>query len=213
MSVWATTPRGTATTATRPARALPERRSCVVLTPTGHEPDQCPCGAPWGAYAPGLGYACSLGFKCPEPPWGRPLRPSWEDWACGVAEAVAARGDCRRTRVGAALFRPDWTVASVGFNGVEPGGFGCIAGGCPRGLLTHDQLPRFEDGGAAADFNNGIGKCVALHAEINCCANARENTKGYIMAITRQPCDQCIKSMKAHRLEKAIWRGGSILLR
>jgi len=37
-------------------------------------------------------------------PWVQPFtRPSWDDWALGIAHAVATRGDCTRSQVGALL--------------------------------------------------------------------------------------------------------------
>lgn len=40
-------------------------------------------------------------------------RPTWDTWLLNLAEAVATRADCTRSRVGAVLMRPDHTIASV----------------------------------------------------------------------------------------------------
>lgn len=127
-------------------------------------------------------------------------RPDWVPYFMGIAWAVAERGDCTRTQVGAVLVRPDHTIASTGYNGAPRGVRGCLEGACPRGRLSHQELPPFEAGGASADFSS----CIALHAELNALAFAREDTTGFIMVVTRQPCEQCAKIMQAHRLE-AVW--------
>jgi dCMP deaminase len=123
------------------------------------------------------------------------LRPSWHEYFLGIAKAVASRGDCRRAQHGAVLVRPDRTVASVGYNGSAPGGLSCLAGECPRGLLSHDELP------SLSSYDSGPAPCHAMHAEQNACAFAREDTTGYTMYVTGEPCPGCIKTMKAHRIE------------
>lgn len=61
-----------------------------------------------------------------------PERPGWREYFLGVAEAVAARGDCTRRRVGAVLVQ-DHRIVSTGYNGAPRGAPGCLEGACPRG--------------------------------------------------------------------------------
>lgn len=132
-------------------------------------------------------------------------RIPWDLYFLGIAQAVAARGDCSRTQVGAVLVRPDHSIASTGYNGFPPGDTGCLAGGCPRGLLTHEELGRFEEGGIAANFDSGPGRCDGLHAEQNCFAFAREDTAGFTLYVTRCPCAGCSRAARAQRLSRVVY--------
>ncbi|WP_405977731.1 hypothetical protein [Streptomyces sp. NBC_00158] len=48
-------------------------------------------------------------------------RHDWGTYFVGIAEAVAARGDCHRSQVGAVLVGPDRRIRSTGYNGVSAG--------------------------------------------------------------------------------------------
>lgn len=125
-------------------------------------------------------------------------RPGWDAYFIGLARAVSARADCSRRQVGAVLVRPDMSIASTGYNGSEPGGPSCLAGECPRAA---SGVP-----GIVTTYAPGQpGYCVALHAESNCLAFAREDTTGYTMYLTCEPCDWCVRSMKAHRLQRVVY--------
>lgn len=131
-------------------------------------------------------------------------RPSWELWAIGIARAVAERADCRRRQVGSVLFRPDWTVASVGMNGHERGGKSCLAGECPRGLVSYEICPP----GSSYDQTDPAFRCDSLHSEQNCILNANESTVGYTLVITSAPCSGCLRVIRAARLARVIWADG-----
>lgn len=124
------------------------------------------------------------------------VRPDWNMYFIGIALAVADRGDCSRRRVGAVLVRPDRSIASTGYNGTEPGGLSCLAGECPRAASGAMPL---------SSYDTGAGACIALHAESNCLAFARENTTGYTMYVTCQPCIGCLRTIKAHRLTRVVY--------
>lgn len=132
-------------------------------------------------------------------------RPTWREYYLGVATAVASRGDCRRTKVGAVLVTRDH-VGIFGYNGVDPGQDGCLAGACPRGLLTHDELA------SGGDYAN----CIATHAEANALRKATETVpnkiKGSTVYVTREPCSDCTKLLKWARVQKVIWPDGEIRL-
>lgn len=89
-------------------------------------------------------------------------RPDWDDWALGIAQAVAARADCRRRKVGAVILDMRNRVVSTGYNGANGKQRGCLAGGCPRGLQSLEQVPS----GSPYD-EAGPGFCIATHAEMN----------------------------------------------
>lgn len=108
-----------------------------------------------------------------------------------VAAAISARADCRRRQVGAVIVDKYDRIVSTGRNGSPPGGPSCLAGECPRGLLTTDQLP------PDSSYDSGIGKCVAIHAEANALVfgdpyRMREGT----MYVTEKPCLGCHRQIE-----------------
>lgn len=114
-------------------------------------------------------------------------RNDWRTVWLGVAQSVAMRSSCLRDQVGAVLVVNDyWTF--VGYNGPKTGRPNCDIGGCPRGLLTPEQLPhgaRFE----------GAGLCEAVHAEINAVTKYlryhKQVTPDVMLYTTREPCENC----------------------
>lgn len=131
------------------------------------------------------------------------LRPGWDEYFLNIAKAIAARADCRRAQHGAVIVR-EHRIVSTGYNGSPSGSASCLAGECPRGLLTHEQLASLT-----ADYSN----CIALHAEQNAVAYAsRSNTVGATVYITGQPCDMCTKLLQAAGIAQVIWPNGQLAL-
>lgn len=130
-------------------------------------------------------------------------RPSWDEWGLQLAAAVAARGDCRRRQVGAVLMRPDHTVVSTGYNGAPPGGPSCLAGECPRGLLTTDELP------PDTSYDSGAGLCHAIHSEANCLLRASwDEMVGSTLYCTDKPCAGCQKLIDATPISRVVYPDG-----
>jgi dCMP deaminase len=152
-------------------------------------------------------------------------RPSWDDWALGIAHAVAARADCTRRKIGAVILDSEHRIVSTGYNGSPPGGPSCLAGECPRG--QHRRIP----GGFAVDnqnwkpetcacgkwwpcreasepgssYDTGYGVCIALHAELNAILYAdRERLDEATLYITDEPCDGCMKIIKGTRIKRVV---------
>lgn len=127
-------------------------------------------------------------------------RPSWDTYFIRVAQAVALRGDCRRSQVGAVLVE-DRThrILSTGYNGVEPNVPGCLSGACPRGLLSYGEQP------PGGNYDN----CIGIHAEDNCISwwidwfNYEDSQVS--MFITREPCDGCLSLMREYRVRRVVW--------
>lgn len=131
-------------------------------------------------------------------------RPPWDSYFLDIARAVAARGDCRRAQHGAVIVK-DRRIVSTGYNGSHPGGPSCLAGQCPRGLLSREQEPGVSLGGAGS---NDYSNCVALHAEQNAIAYAaRRDTEGAVIYITGQPCDMCSKLIAAAGITTTVCDG------
>lgn len=130
-------------------------------------------------------------------------RPSWDEWGLKLAVAVSLRGDCRRRQVGAVLMSPDHSIVSVGYNGSRPGGPSCLAGECPRGLLTAEELP------PDSSYDSGIGLCHSTHSEANCLLRASWNDmKDAVLYCTDRPCPGCQKLIDATPISRVVYPGG-----
>lgn len=149
------------------------------------------------------------------------MRPDWDSYFIEIARAVALRGDCTRSQVGAVLVE-DRThrILSSGFNGTVPGAVGCLDGGCPRGLLSLVECP------SGGDYSN----CIAKHAERNCLEYAERYYRQWdlvkdihgdwvdvdtlqraihfsncTMYITRKPCDDCQTLLRSADVTKVVY--------
>lgn len=146
-------------------------------------------------------------------------RPEWRDYFLGIANAVAARADCTRRRIGAVIVDSDHRIISTGYNGAPPGQNGCLSHGvCPRGLHYPHPTQRgvcacgmaLADGlkGACirggvehgSSYDTGAGSCIAVHAEANALLYARTSVQGCSLYITDAPCDGCWRLINAARL-------------
>lgn len=130
-------------------------------------------------------------------------RPDWDEYFLKLATSVAERADCRRSKVGAVIVAPDHRVISTGYNGSPPGAASCLAGECPRGLMSADECP------SGSDYRN----CIALHAERNAILYAtRERLDGATIYITRAPCDWCTELIRDSGILRVVCPEGSLNL-
>ena|ERR1700761_1821650 len=134
-------------------------------------------------------------------------RPVWRDYYLGIARAVAARGDCSRAQHGAVIVK-DHKIVSTGYNGGPSGGKSCLAGDCPRALLSYEELP------SGSSYDTGPGACIAIHAEANallrCSWSDQQNA---VMYVTGQCCQGCFKLVQGSALGTVVWPGGMWLRR
>ena len=94
----------------------------------------------------------------------------WEKRFLEMAQLVATWSKDPSTKVGAVIVRPDFTVASVGYNGF------------PRGMEDHSDL--------YADRDVKLSRIV--HAEMNAILHAREPLQGYTLYTSPVlTCDRC----------------------
>jgi dCMP deaminase len=128
-------------------------------------------------------------------------RPGWDEYFLGIARAVAARGECTRSQVGAVLVQAR-RIVSTGYNGVAAGERSCLDGACPRG---RSGLPRSSEGGPGYASN----PCIATHAEVNAINDAVD--RGHAADInlgtiylTKEPCERCAPVLRAWRL-RVVW--------
>lgn len=113
------------------------------------------------------------------------LRPDWDLYFLGIAEAVAERADCTRRKVGAVIVK-DHRIVSTGYNGAPAGQRGCIDGSCPRGLMSLADVP------AGSSYDTGPGSCIAVHAEANAIIYGDyDRMHGATIYVTDSPCDGC----------------------
>ncbi|MGK5496358.1 deoxycytidylate deaminase [Streptomyces sp. URMC 125] len=140
----------------------------------------------------GSGLSCT--HNGPGKSWARPC---WDCYFLTIAVAVAGRGDCIRCQVGAVLVGQDHRIKSTGYNGSAPGEGSCLAGGCDRCL---------------SDVPSGTGYegCIEVHAEANALLHAAwEDCQGSTLYITREPCRDCTKLIKAAGVARVVWPQGS----
>lgn len=113
---------------------------------------------------------------------GVPTRPDWDAYGMMLAQAVAVRADCRRSKVGSVLMDPEHRIVSTGYNGVLPEQRGCLDGACPRGLKSYSETLKGES----------YDDCISTHSEANAlkwwlgtwCPN-------HTLYVTRAPCGDC----------------------
>lgn len=118
------------------------------------------------------------------------MRPTWNEYYLGIAEAASKRSDCERSQVGAVVVTRNNRIASLGYNGAPAGQPGCDS--CPR------RLSGVEPG---SDYSN----CVAIHAEANALLYCnREDLPGSTLYITRDACGDCLKLIRATGVERVV---------
>lgn len=97
-------------------------------------------------------------------------------------------------------------ILSTGYNGAPAGRTGCLAGGCPRGALGHDELPP----DAPYEDPSSPGFCISIHAESNALLFADPvRRRGGWIAVTHPPCPGCQKLLSNSGLTTAVWRSAT----
>jgi dCMP deaminase len=131
-------------------------------------------------------------------------RPNWHTYFLGIAERVAARGDCTRRQVGAVIVDTDHRIVSTGYNGGSPGGPSCLKGECPRGTMTVEELPGYDQGDNSYDL--GPGSCIAIHAEQNAVMYADiDRRNGGTLYVTCEPCGGCLRMLSGSGIKMIMW--------
>lgn len=133
------------------------------------------------------------------------MRPSWDEWAMGIAEAVAKRGDCVRSQVGAIVLDQHHIIIGTGYNGSPSGSPGCLSdGACPR--ATSGVEP-------GSSYDTGPGACIALHAEQNLIRRSDWRLLiGSTLYVTREPCGGCWKLIQGALVGRVVWPDGEKVL-
>lgn len=102
------------------------------------------------------------------------VRPSWSEYALGLAEAASRRSEDPWHKVGAVVLRADHSVAGTGYNGAPAG-------------MEIDWTDR------------DTRKAFVIHAETNALryVSATE-ARGGLLASTRHPCPACLTQIAAY---------------
>lgn len=99
--------------------------------------------------------------------------------------------------------RPDHSIVSTGYNGGPAGGASCLAGECPRGLMSKTDVA------PGSSYDTGAGSCIALHAEQNALLRATwDEMDGSTLYCTDEPCDGCARMIAGTPIAKVVWPGG-----
>lgn len=112
------------------------------------------------------------------PPSGRE-RPTWEQYALGLARAAATRSEDPYVQVGACILRADNSVASLGFNGAPSG-------------VNMDWSDRDER------------RKWIIHSEANALRFVRPG-EGVLVASTLLPCIECLKLIRAQGILRVVY--------
>jgi dCMP deaminase len=101
-------------------------------------------------------------------------RPEWDAYFLNIARAVAARGSCRRKRVGAVIVDSEAAIISTGYNGAPRKMPDCLEVGCDVRMI------------------DGRESCVrTIHAESNAIDWARRSLVGATLYTNVIPCRLC----------------------
>jgi len=101
-------------------------------------------------------------------------RPSWDLYFLGIATAVAARGSCRRKKVGAILVDENRVIIGTGYNGAPRGMVDCFEAGCDLRVI------------------DGRESCVrTIHAESNAIDFAMRMSNNVMLYTNVIPCRLC----------------------
>lgn len=126
-------------------------------------------------------------------------RPTKDEWALGVATAVATRAECTRRKVGAVITQDGRTVGT-GYNGAPKGKPSCLDGACPRGL---------SDVPSNSQYDSGPGLCIAIHAEANALLHTnRADLVDATLYCTDEPCVSCARLIAGSGVKRVVWPTG-----
>lgn len=127
------------------------------------------------------------------------VRPNWNLYFLGIAQAVSKRASCPRASVGAVIVKEN-RILATGYNGAANGEEHCIDIGCD---VVGEHCQR------------------AIHAETNAVAQAARYgiaVEGAILyywdSLGRPPnsCTKCWQVMKAAGIVKVVGRFGTVNL-
>jgi len=106
-------------------------------------------------------------------------RLSWLDYGIALAKTAALRSEDPFVKAGCCLFRPDNSVASLGYNGAPPG-------------IDIDWSDRDER------------RKRVIHAETNALKNIKPQEADRVF-VTLMPCGDCIKNIASYGIKQVFY--------
>ena len=106
-------------------------------------------------------------------------RLNWQEYGIELAKTAASRSEDPFVQVGCCIFRPDNSVASLGYNGAPPG-------------INIDWSDRDER------------RKTVIHAETNALKHIKPNEADR-MFVTLMPCGDCIKNAASYGIKQVFY--------
>ena len=106
-------------------------------------------------------------------------RLNWQEYGRELAKTAASRSEDPFVQVGCCIFRPDNSVASLGYNGAPPG-------------INIDWSDRDER------------RKRVIHAETNALKHIKPNEADR-MFVTLMPCGDCIKNAASYGIKQVFY--------
>jgi dCMP deaminase len=108
------------------------------------------------------------------------INMNWDEYAMGIAEAVAKKSKDPWCKVGAVILREDNSIASVGYNGFPQG-------------QEEDWSDREER------------RKFVIHAEQNALRYTKPG-EGKTLVSTLLPCRDCLKTIAAYKIKRVLYK-------
>ena len=129
------------------------------------------------------------------------MRPDWDEYYLGIADAVSRRASCPRASVGAVIVGWRNQIVSTGYNGAPSGVGTCLDEGCDLTVYSHD----------------GKDHCIrSVHAEMNAilwAAKTGVSVTGSTIYVTHEPCDFCARHLYQAGVYTSVYRAGDNVVR
>ena len=111
------------------------------------------------------------------------LRPSWDNYFIGIAEAVSRRSHDGETQVGVVIVDENKRILATGYNGFPPG-----SDDKKLPNLRPDKYP------------------FIVHAEMNAIAASRQDLRNSSLYCTFSPCRDCAKAIITAGIKSVVFR-------
>lgn len=92
-------------------------------------------------------------------------------------------------------------------------GTGCMCKADIRVCACGNDLPCPDEVLPGSSYDTGAGACISIHAEANALLYADyDKCKDAVMYVTDEPCDGCVRLIRAVGLWTVVWPGGTRLM-
>lgn len=116
-------------------------------------------------------------------------RPSIDEYYLSMLPLIASRATCPRRKVAAILVDAGGKLVSIGYNGVPSGMPHCIDDPCA----------------GARDPSGDTSRCIAIHAEINACHQAKASRRApHTLYCSVTPCRYCADVLITEGIRRVV---------